>query len=337
MAIAGLSRVDFPEAAALKSLCRIYTHQVTIMSVAHLDGSPYTAAMMSHATALRIAAATISLICVGAIPVAWAQDASAWEGELHAAARLIAGAARHSAETTWQRAGIEIRLDPGWKTYWRYPGDSGVPPTLDFDASENVKSVTTLWPAPQRFSDGAGGHSIGYHDDVVLPLRIVLKDATKPASLHVKLGYAVCGNLCVPAQADLGLIVSGKPNAEEPTLVGAEARVPRRIPLGASTGPGGGLSIRSVHREAVGTHERVVVDVAAPDGAPVDLFVEGPTPDWALPLPEPDRPAPDGMSGIRRFAFDLDGLPPGARAAGATLTLTAVSPADAIEVEAHLD
>lgn len=307
------------------------------MSVAHLDRSPYTAAMMPHTAAQRLTAATISLICVGAIPTARAQDASAWEGELHAAARLIAGAASHSAETTWQRAGIEIRLDPGWKTYWRYPGDSGVPPTLDFDASENVKSVTTLWPAPQRFSDGAGGHSIGYHGDVVLPLRIVPKDATKPASLHVKLGFAVCGKLCVPAQADLGLIVSGKPSAEEPALVAAEARVPRRIPLGASTGPGGGLSIRSVHREAVGTREHVVVDVAAPDGAPVDLLVEGPTPDWALPLPEPDHPAPNGAPGIRRFKFDLDGLPPGARAAGATLTLTAVSPADAIEVEAHLD
>ncbi len=307
------------------------------MSVAHPDRSPYTAAMMPHAAARRITAATISLFCVGAIPVAQAQEASAWEGELHAAARLIAGAARHSADTTWQRAGIEIRLDPGWKTYWRYPGDSGVPPTLDFGASENVKSVTTLWPAPRRFSDGAGGHSIGYNGDVVLPLRIVVKDATKPASLHVKLGYAVCGNLCVPAQADLGLIVSGKPNAEEPALEAAEARVPRRIALGAGAGPGGGLSIRSIHREAVGTHERVVVDVAAPDGAPVDLFAEGPTPDWALPLPEPEPPAPDSAPGIRRFAFDLDGLPPGAQAAGANLTLTAVSPADAIEVAAHLD
>ncbi len=307
------------------------------MSVACVGRSPYTAATMIHSAAHRTIAATITLICVGANPAARAQDASAWEGELHAAARLIAGATHQSTEATWRRAGIEIRLDPGWKTYWRYPGDSGVPPTLDFAGSENVKSVTTLWPAPQQFSDGAGGHSIGYEGDVVLPLRIVPKDATKPTSLHVKLGYAICGNLCVPAQSDLDLIISGKASAEEPALVAAEARVPRRIPLGTRTDRGGGLSIRSVHRETAGSHERVAVEVAAPEGAPVNLFVEGPTPDWALPLPEPVSPAPDGAPGIRRFTFDLDGLPPGARAEGATLTLTAVSPADAVEVAAHLD
>lgn len=269
--------------------------------------------------------------------MARAQDASAWDGELHAAARLIAGAAVRSADASWLRAGIEIRLDPGWKTYWRYPGDSGVPPTLDFAGSKNVKSVTALWPAPQRFADGAGGHSIGYLGDVVLPLRIIADDATKPAALHVKLGFAICANLCVPAEADLDLVLSGKAGAEEPALLAAEARVPRRVPLGADTGSGGGLAVRSVHREPAGRNQRVVVEVAAPEGAPVDLFVEGPTPDWALPLPEPSRSTPGSAAGTRLFTFDLDGLPSGATADGATVTFTAISPADAIEVKAHLD
>ena len=132
-------------------------------------------------------------------------------------------------------------------------------------------------------------------------------------------------------------MLSGKAGAEEPALVAAEARVPRRIPLGADTGVGGGLAVRSVHRETDGARERVVVEVAAPPGAPVDLFVEGPTPDWALPLPEPSRPAPGAASRTQLFAFGLEGLPPGAHAAGATLTFTAVSPHDAIEVEARLD
>src|ERR1039458_7923592 len=128
--------------------------------------------MMSHAAARRAMITTIVLICVPGTPMARAQDASAWEAEPHAAARLIGGAALQSADEAWLRAGIEIRLDPGWKTYWRYPGDSGVPPTFDFAGSENVKSVTVLWLAPERFADGAGGHSIGYHGDVVFPLRI---------------------------------------------------------------------------------------------------------------------------------------------------------------------
>jgi hypothetical protein len=204
--------------------------------------------MMRYAVALKATIATIALVCAGGLPMARAQDASAWDGELHAAARLIAGAAVQSADARVVRAGIEIRLDPGWKTYWRYPGDSGVPPTLDFAGSENVKSVTALWPAPKRFADGAGGHSIGYLGDVVLPLRIIANDATKPSALHVKLGYAICGTLCVPAEADLDLVLSGKAGAEEPALVAAEARVPRRVPLGAGTGPGGGLAVRSFGR-----------------------------------------------------------------------------------------
>lgn len=144
--------------------------------------------MMPQAALRRITVVvTIALICVADIPMARAQDASAWETALHGAARLIAGATRKSADNVWLRGGIEIRLDPGWHTYWRYPGDSGVPPTLDFASSENVKSVTVLWPAPKRFADGAGGHAIGYFDDVVFPLQITALEAAKPSSLHVKL------------------------------------------------------------------------------------------------------------------------------------------------------
>ena len=300
-----------------------------MMSVARVGGLPLNNGGMIEAQIRRITFAAVAIICTCGVPVARAQDASAWDGEMHAAARLIAGAAVQSIGTTWLRSGVEIRLDPGWKTYWRYPGDSGVPPILDFAGSENVKSVTALWPAPKRFDDGAGGQSIGYLGDVVLPLRIAPGNPDKPSALHVKLDYAICGNLCVPAQASLDLVLSGKPGAEEGALAAAEARVPRHVPLGA----GGDLIIRAVHRVADGGRARVVVEVAAPAGTPVDLFAEGPTPDWALPLPKPD----DAAAGVRRFTFDLDGLPPGASAEGATLTLTAVSPTDAVEVQAHLD
>ena len=79
---------------------------------------------------------------------------------------------------------------------------------------------------------------------------------------------------------------------------------------------------------------RVVVDVAAPPGTPVVLFAEGPTAQWALPLPEPVSGAP---AGVQRFSFELDGLPPGEKASGATLRLTAVSGGKAIEVGFRLD
>jgi len=278
--------------------------------------------------------ATVALISV--CVAAHAQDSSPWEEQPHAAVRLLAGHALTSVEggsaAVW-RAGIEIRLDPGWKTYWRYPGDSGVPPTFDFAQSANIKAVTVLWPAPERFADGAGGHSIGYIGDVVLPLDVTAHDVAKPALLRLKLNYAICGKLCVPAEADLKLAVSGAGGAENSALSAAQARVPRRVPLGA----GGDLAITAVSRGSGAEHDRVVVDVKAPVGVPVELFVEGPTPEWALPLPEPFSPAPGATPTMRRFVFALDGLPPGAHAEGATLTLTAVSPHDAIEVQSRLD
>ncbi len=279
-------------------------------------------------TPVRLTLVAVTLFCLPGLPAARAQDASDWDAQAHTAARLIAGSSVKTSDAEFVRAGLEIKLDPGWKTYWRDPGNSGLPPTLDFSGSGNVKAVTVLWPAPERFPDGAGGSSIGYLDHVILPLRIAPQDAGKPSSLQLKLGYDICANMCVPVESKLTLGLDGD-GAEETAIEKAEVRVPRRVALG----PRNGLAVLAVHREPGDAHERVVVDVAAPQGTPVELFVEGPTPDWSLPLPEPTG----GNGAIRQFTFDLDGLPPDAHAQGATLTFTAVSADDAIEVPAHLD
>jgi len=292
--------------------------------------------MKLFAVVQRFAAAGMALVLTG-VSAAHAQDASDWAQEFHAAARLIAGAAATGANSKWLRAGIEVRLDPGWKTYWRDPGDTGTPPTFDFAESANVASVATRWPAPMRFDDGAGGYSIGYRDHVIWPLRVMPKDSSKPTSLRVKLHYAVCGKLCVPAEADLTLLLPGKKGAEETALAAAEARVPRREDLHPGSGCVELLAVCSVHREFKEGRQRVVVEVAAPQGTQVELFAEGPTPEWALPLPEADNSTTGRQTSLRRFTFALDGLPPGAQAEGATLTLTAVSPTDAVEVKARLD
>src|SRR4030088_2612587 len=83
-----------------------------------------------------------------------AQDASPWQRDAHSAGRLLAGSARGAVLL----GGIAFQLQPGWKTYWRTPGDSGVPPRFDFSKSENVEAVTVLWPAPTKFADRARGH-----------------------------------------------------------------------------------------------------------------------------------------------------------------------------------
>ena len=259
---------------------------------------------------------------------ACAADASPWDPGTHWAARLIAA----SAHGAILRAGLEIKLGPGWKTYWRYPGDSGVPPVFDFAASENVKSVTVLWPAPQRFPDGSGGNAIGYARHVVIPLQVVPQTAGKPVKLRLKLAYGVCEKLCVPVEARGELALTGRAGGHDAALAAAEARVPKPAALGAD----GNFAIRAFRQEPASSpssRPRVTVDVAAPDAVSVDLFAEGPTVDWALPLPEPILATP----GMRRFAFELDGLPAGAKAAGAPLKLTAVAGEEAIEVSIRLD
>ena len=220
--------------------------------------------MMLHPAPGSLTIAVIALCCVAAAPPAYAQSATAWETVPHGAARLIAGAAHEAADGVWLRAGVEISLAPGWHTYWRYPGASGVPPSFEFAGSENVKSVTVLWPAPVVFADGAGSRSIGYVEHVVFPLRVVARDASKPALLHVDLRYAICRELCQPAEATLTLVLSAvvDPSASEAVLAAAEARVPRPVALDESAAFG----IRSVHREADHGRPHVVVDVAAPEG-----------------------------------------------------------------------
>jgi DsbC/DsbD-like thiol-disulfide interchange protein len=273
--------------------------------------------------------AAASLLIVTAC-AAIAADVTPWEDDAQSAARLISARAVNESGGRMFRAGVEIRLKEGWKTYWRYPGDSGVPPVLDFSKSQNVKAVTVLYPAPTRFPDGGGGSSIGYKGTVILPLHVVPQDAGKPVTLDLKLDYAVCEKLCVPAEAKLELMLTGAETANEAALDAAEARVPKA----AAVGDGGMPSIRAVHREAGSGKPRVTVDVAAPAGAPPALFAEGPTAQWALPLPEPVAGAP---AGLQRFAFELDGLPPGEQASGATLRLTAVAGDQAIEVAYRLD
>src|ERR1700744_454608 len=126
-----------------------------------------------------------------------AQDASPWQRDGHSAVRLLAG----SRSGAVLLGGIGFPGQPGWKTYWRTPGDSGVPPRFDFSKSENVEAVTVLWPAPMKFDDGAGGHSMGYDDQAELPLRIVTKNPDKPVTLRAEISYAVCEKICIPVDA----------------------------------------------------------------------------------------------------------------------------------------
>jgi DsbC/DsbD-like thiol-disulfide interchange protein len=252
-----------------------------------------------------------------------AEDSSPWQRDGHSAVRLLAG----SRSGAVLLGGIALKLQLGWKTYWRTPGDSGVPPRFDFSKSENIEAVTVLWPAPTKFDDGAGGHSLGYKNQVVLPLRIVAKNADKPVTLRADIKYAVCEKLCIPVEANAELAFASVASTEDTALFAALDTVPKP----ANIGDPNPLTIRDVKRDGKSS---VLVDVATPDTREVSLFVEGPTPDWALPVPTLLEHSPPG---VKRFSFELDGLPPGATPQGAALKLTLVGGDRAYEFNVNLD
>ena len=254
-----------------------------------------------------------------------AADASPWVEDINSAVRLIAGANKSDAESL--RAGIELKMQPGWHTYWRYPGDSGVPPRFDFSGSDNVANVKVLYPAPHAFTDEAGT-TIGYKNNVIFPLRVFPRQYDKPVTLRAKIDYAVCEKLCVPVEARTELTIDRATGTDNAALVAAEARVPQAVSAAEA-----GLTARRAN-----DYKRkplVFVDLAAPTGQPVELFVEGPTAEWALPIP---KPAPGAPAGHQHFGFALDGLPPGVDPKSPfELTFTIVRDGRATEVKTHLD
>lgn len=99
-------------------------------------------------------------------------------------------------------AALRIRLADGWKTYWRAPGDSGIPPSLDLRNSRNIQSVHFHWPVPDVYVEN-GVRTIGYKDELVLPITVTPKQAGAPMTLKGALQFGVCLDICMPIQADL--------------------------------------------------------------------------------------------------------------------------------------
>src|SRR3954464_2656544 len=195
-------------------------------------------AIVPRRTALGL---TAKILAASLATSALAEDASPWQRDAHSAMRLLAG----SRSGGVLLGSIAFQLEPGWKTYWRNPGDSGVPPRFDFSKSDNVEAVTVLWPAPMKFDDGAGGTSLGYKGQIVLPLRIVSKNADKPVTLRANINYAVCEKLCIPVEAKAELAFASVASTEDNTLFAALDTVPKP----ANVGDPNPLTVRDVRRD----------------------------------------------------------------------------------------
>ena len=214
---------------------------------------------------------TVALIGLGA-GMARAEEAatSAWARTEHASLRLIAGPTAPSGK---QRVGVEIALSPGWKTYWRSPGDSGVPPSFDWTGSVNVGGLDVRWPVPERFDDGAGS-AIGYVGEVVIPIAVQPVEADKPVWLVLKLDFAVCDRICLPVSAETRLwLEPGVTDVRSPRLESFEKRVPKPVAIGPHSDR---IAVLAATPETIGPKAGLRLTMQPPaDGTIDDVFVEG--------------------------------------------------------------
>ena len=217
----------------------------------------------------------------------------------------------------------------GYKTYWREPGDSGLPPVFDWQGSENVATVDVRWPVPVRFADGSGS-SIGYKDSVILPVLVTLRDTGQPARLKLKIDYGICAELCVPAlgEGDLTLLPDTVVTPHRERVEAALGTVPQSARLGDGVLPG----VVGIEPDANNTALRVKVARLAGAGDP-DLFVEGPK-GWYFGQPVLSG-ATDGTE--LDWLVPLEQKPDAGSLAGLTLRLTAVAGSKATETSIRLD
>lgn len=242
----------------------------------------------------------------------------AWQDLPNARARLLATG---DPMTGRLLAGLEIELDKDWKTYWRFPGDSGIPPTFDWSEASNVADTRPQFPAPVRFTDDYG-ESVGYKKHVVFPIEVDLERRGVPTDLELTVILGICREVCIPVSERFSLkippVFVATQNARE-LLSSAKASVP--VVATGSDRP----QISVVER--AGKTAMLTIRVPA-DLQIEDVFVEGPQ-TWFLGLPK-KLPSSAGDSS-QLWGLALDGVPLGKSPWGTAMRLTMVGPEQSYE------
>jgi suppressor for copper-sensitivity B len=257
------------------------------------------------------------------VPAAEAADLSAspWVETKQTQVRLVA-AERAVGVAPAVSLGLQVRLDPGWKIYWRSPGDAGIPPRFDWTGSGNLAAAEVRWPVPHRFSL-YGLDTFGYKDAVVLPIAARLAKPGAPLTLRLKLSYGICREVCIPYDADLALDLpagAGQESAFAPLIARYAALVP-------TAGESAGLRIGAARLVDEGGARVLVVEGSSdrPFKAP-DLVVEGPA---GLSF-APPQVAIGGSTLSAAFRSVVSG-PKSVALAGSEVTLTLIDGERALE------
>lgn len=249
-----------------------------------------------------------------------------WETE-HGRVRLIA-ATDGVGGAADLRAGLEFEMEPGWKIYWRYPGDAGYPPRADWSVSDNVADVALSWPAPQRF-EVLGFQTLGYHDRVILPLDVLVGRPDQPVRLAANVDYLTCDEICIPYTAEVALDIPAWGAGLDDTAQDIDrwrAKVPVEPAIAGFSMDGLALSGDAAAGDMV---LEAAISSETPMRAP-DIFVEGPDGAWF------DKPVLELAADGRSARFQMAGGGAGAAAILAQgVTLTVVDGPRAAELQVN--
>jgi suppressor for copper-sensitivity B len=277
---------------------------------------------------------TAGLVGGLALLAAWRAEAqpaaSEWARTDQTQVRLVSAAtATGSAETV--RMGLQFRLEPGWKIYWRSPGDAGFPPKPDWAGSRNLRSAEFRWPAPERF-ELFGLDTFGYGGEIVLPIEAQVETPGAPLNLKLALDYLVCEKICIPYQAALTLdLLSGaaQPSPHAHLIDRFVARIP-------GDGAGSGLAIeRAAWRGGGSPRIEVTARALTPFGNP-DVIVEASGPAADLGFGRPEIRLSEGGRAAR-LLVPVRGSVAAQSLAGVPVTLTLVDGERAMERSLPLD
>lgn len=154
------------------------------------------------------------LIGLGVSRFASAQDgASDWVRTEYGILRIISSTSHLGADGQ-TLIGVQFRLQPGWKTYWRTPGETGVPTQFDWSESTNISDIEVSWPTPKRFSDYEM-ETFGYDQEVIFPVHLTHEQDNSPVDIRVNLTYGVCKDICIPMESRLRLSLDPIPDDQD--------------------------------------------------------------------------------------------------------------------------
>ncbi len=168
-------------------------------------------------------------------------------------------------------AGLELRLAPGWKTYWRNPGDAGIPPRFDWTRSRNIREIEVRWPAPKVYKE-YGLHSIGYDERVLVPLYVTPRQ-DGDMRVRGRMDLGVCADVCLPYALSLDATLTQDQSAAVPSIAAALASLPftaqeagvRQVTCVLEPSPEGLRFEARIEMPTTGTDELVIIEPNLPD------------------------------------------------------------------------